>query len=309
MADGRLMPDADMTNTMVIGAVSSHSRTTKSWVLGRLLRDEDDRVDGEMKQEQNHVPPNATAELHKGHPPAYQDPNATAAPAPEWEALRVTVYEVDDNPPVPHGVPTLDTVWFSGIAVILIQLVVSAVPWIVSRDWGIFLVTVVGTVLALLNGSLPQWREEKWSCTKKGGATVTITQGNGSRHAIAILGKKGVGLDLEILAIGTRTASPSMFTRDASAVLALFWIVLLVVVAGLNENSWCKGICLHNVKYKLTQSKIFFALVSSGVSRTSTRLAPAVNRVHLEFILSISRRSAINGLQPFSKDLSRLTLQ
>ncbi|GAB1319241.1 RDD domain-containing protein [Madurella fahalii] len=236
--DGRLMPDADMTNTMVIGAVSSHSRTTKSWVLGRLLRDEDDRVDEEMKREQDHVPPNSTAEIHKGPPPAYQDPNATAAPTPEWEALRVTVYEVDDNPPVPHGVPTLDRVWFSGIVVIVVQLVVSTVPWIISADWGIFLVTAAGTVLALLNGSLPQWREEKWACTKKGGATVTITQGNGSRHAIVILGKKGVGLDLEILAIGTRTASPSAFTRVASAVLALFWIVLLVVVAGLNENSW-----------------------------------------------------------------------
>ncbi|KAH6627466.1 hypothetical protein F5144DRAFT_273344 [Chaetomium tenue] len=243
--DGRLMPEADMTNTMVIGAVSNHSRTTKSWILGRLLRDEDDRVDTQMKQEQNHVPPNSTAELHKGPPPAYQDPNATAAPAPEWEALRVTVYEVDDNPPVPHGVPTLDTIWFSGIAVIVIQVVVSAVPWIVSGDWGIFLVTVAGTVLALLNGSLPQWKEEKWSCPKRGGATVTITQGNGSRHAVVLLGKKGVGLDLEILALGTRTASPTMSTRVASAVLALFWIVLLVIVAGLEENSWyllCVGL-------------------------------------------------------------------
>lgn len=237
------MPDADMTNTTVIGSVSSHSRGTKTWVLGRFLRDEDNRVDDEMKQEQNHVPPAATEEIHKGPPPAYQDPKVTNPP-PEWEALRVTVYQVDDNPPVPHGVPTLDAVWFSGLVVILVQLVVSIVPWIVSGDWGIFLVTIAGTTLALLNGSLPQWREEKWACKKAGGATVTITQGNGSRHAIVILGKKGVGLDLEILAMGTRTASPSLFTRVASAILALLWIVLLIIVAGLNENSWCKPVPL-----------------------------------------------------------------
>ncbi|KAK4107465.1 hypothetical protein N656DRAFT_785254 [Canariomyces notabilis] len=109
-----------------------------------------------MKQEQSHVPPNSTAELHKGPPPAYQDPNSTAALAPEWEALRVTVYEGDDNPPVPHGGPTLDAIWFSGIVVILIQLVVSAVPWIASGDWDIFPVTAAGTVLALHNGSVPQ---------------------------------------------------------------------------------------------------------------------------------------------------------
>jgi len=238
--DGRLMPDADMANTTIIGAVSSHSRGTKTWVLGRLLRDEDDRLDNGMKNEQAHVPPTSTAQLHKGPPPTYQDPK-NPAPAPEWEALRVTVYEIDDNPPVPHGVPTLDLVWWSGLVVIVIQLAIAIVPWIKYDDWGIFLVAAAGSLLALLNGSLPQWREEKWACPKKGGATVTITQGNGSRHAIVILGKKGIGLDLEILAMGTRTASPSLFTRIASAVLALFWIVLLIVVAGLNENSWCKS--------------------------------------------------------------------
>ncbi|PKS08374.1 hypothetical protein jhhlp_005318 [Lomentospora prolificans] len=235
--DGRLMPDADMANATVIGAVSSHSRTTKSWILGRLLRDEDDRVDGEMLTEQPHVPPAATVDIHQPQPPAYSEAILTK-PAPEWEALRVTVYEVDDNPPVPHGVPTLDWVWYSGMAVIVIQLIISIIPWIVSDDWGIFLVTAAGTMLALIGASLPQWSEEKWACPKKGGATVTITQGNGSRHAVLILGKKGIGLDLEILAMGTRTARPTLFTRIVSAVLALLWIVLLINVAGLQQNSW-----------------------------------------------------------------------
>lgn len=65
------------------------------------------------------------------------------------------------------------------------------------------MVTVIGNFLALVGSSLPQWNTEKWSCPKEGGATVTITQGNGSRNAITILGKPKIGLDLEILARGT----------------------------------------------------------------------------------------------------------
>ncbi|GAB1314548.1 Solute carrier family 40 protein (Fragment) [Madurella fahalii] len=239
--DGRLMPDADMANTNVIGADSGHSRATTSWVLGRLLRDADDRVDHEMRDEQNHVPPVFAGEI-KSPSSSESAEKVAGSPSsrPKWEALRVTVYDVDDEPPVPHGVPTRDWVWYSGLVVIFIQLIISIIPWIVTGDWGTFLVTAGGNALALIGGSLPQWRSEKWACPRKGGATVTITQGNGSRHAIVILGKRkqGVGLDLEILARGTRTAVPSLFTRIASALLALLWIVLLVTVAGFEENSW-----------------------------------------------------------------------
>jgi hypothetical protein len=36
--------------------------------------------------------------------------------------------------------------------------------------------------------------------------------------------------------MGTRTASLNLFTRVVSAILALLWIVLLIVVARLNET-------------------------------------------------------------------------
>lgn len=45
------MPEADIRNVLVIGAESGHIRTTDSWVLGRFLRDYDDRVDEELKNE------------------------------------------------------------------------------------------------------------------------------------------------------------------------------------------------------------------------------------------------------------------
>jgi hypothetical protein len=101
------MPDTDMVNTSVIGLQTGHSRTTKNWILGRLLRDEDDRVDQEMEHEQNHTPPKNDAEIHNPPPPNYTDSQlaAQSAASREWEALRLTIYEVDATPPTPHGVP------------------------------------------------------------------------------------------------------------------------------------------------------------------------------------------------------------
>ncbi|KAJ6186444.1 hypothetical protein N7519_007745 [Penicillium mononematosum] len=229
--DGRLMPDTDMANTMVIAAGTGHVRTTSNWILGRLLRDMDDRDDSSAKNEQPHVPPSRddlpTAETEKrlNH-------------SMPWQALRISVFEVVEEPDCLHGVPHRDWLWFSGFIVITIQLVIAMLPWVFHGEWGTFLITAYGNFLALVGASLPQWKREKWSCPKQGGATVTITQGNGSRHAVVILGKKGVGLDLEILAQGTRTAPPSRSTRFAAGVLLVQWLGLLITAAGLKIDTW-----------------------------------------------------------------------
>jgi hypothetical protein len=122
-----------------------------------------------------------------------------------------------------------------------IQLAIAMLPWVLNANWGIFLVTAAGNILALVGSSLPQWRAEKWACPKTGGGTVIITQGNGSRHAVVILGRwrENIGLDLEVRGRDMRAVRASRVTRVASAVLALFWIVLLIAVAGLRENTWC----------------------------------------------------------------------
>ncbi len=230
------MPDADMANALVVGAVSGHIRTTKTWILGRLLRDRDDIVDEDMVgKEGRHVPPGQTPT---------QEPSEPQKPFQEWESLRISVFNVIEGKK--HGVPNKDWVWYLGCSVILIQLTISIIPWIISGNWGIFMITIAGNFLAVAGASLSQWRKEKWGeDEKKGGATVTITQGNGSRHAMVILGKRGCGLDLEILARGTRTAKRSRFTRIAASVLAVLWIVLLGTVSGLKINTWCKYSCLR----------------------------------------------------------------
>jgi hypothetical protein len=50
---------------------------------------------------------------------------------------------------------------------------------------------------------------------------VTLTQGNGSRRAIVVLGKRNVGLRLERLAQGTIASRVSLFTRVVVIGLAL----------------------------------------------------------------------------------------
>ncbi|AEO68450.1 uncharacterized protein THITE_14002, partial [Thermothielavioides terrestris NRRL 8126] len=233
--DGRLMPESE-TSFVVIDTNSGHSRVARNWVLGRLLRDFNDRLDEEMKDEQEHISSDshdkerrAPPELGKGTGEANQK---------HFEALRVTVFEVDDNPPAPHGVPTLDWVWYSGIVVMVLQLAVAAVPWAVNGAWNIFMVTAAGNLLASVGGSLPQWRREKWACPKAGGDTAAITEGNGSRSAMVILGKKGLGLKLEVLARGTRMAPATRLTRVASTVLATLWVLFLITVAGIKEHTW-----------------------------------------------------------------------
>lgn len=205
------MPEPDY-KVIVIGAKSGHVRSNQSWILGRLLRDFEDS----MK-----VKP---AKINKL--------------APDYEALRVSIFQVDKH----HkpGVPTGDWVWYSGFVVGLIQIVISLVPLGINSNWAPVLITIGGNTLAFVHGGLTQWGEEKWACPTTGGWTASLTQGNGSRNVMVILGNNH-GLDLEILAGKSLRTEYSTLTRVSLCVLSLFWILLLVSVSGLNTDTWCKS--------------------------------------------------------------------
>jgi len=225
------MPSSDIPNTIVVHAESGHCRASTNWVLGRILRDAQDRVHANTPPKKT----TTTSDSRKGCDPAIDNKSH-----PEWEALRVEVFEVDSGSVTQQGIPVLDWVWYSGVMVILIQLGLSLPAWIIHDDWAPFLVTTIGTILAVVEASLPQWRREKWSCPKKGSSTVSITQGNGSKYAMLILGHDNVGLNLEIMATAVAPFYSTRFTRLMSCILALLWICLLITVAGLQKNSWCK---------------------------------------------------------------------
>lgn len=227
MLDGRLMLSSDLSNTIIVHAESGHCRASTNWVLGRILRDAQDRVHANKLSKK----PKFTSQSRKGHTTAIDKSH------PEWEALRVEVYEGDSSSVTQQGIPVLDWVWHSGVIVILLQPWLSLVAWIIHNDWAPFLITISGTALAVAEASLPQWRREKWLCLKKGSSTVSITQGNGSRYAMLILGHENVGLNLGIMATAVTPFHSTRFTRLMSCILALLWICLLITVAGLQENS------------------------------------------------------------------------
>lgn len=203
------MPPADFRAT-VIGAKSGHARNNRSWVIGRLLRDYEQRAKPLTKEKES----------------------------PSWEALRVSVFRfVPGSKAKP---PVYDWVWGSGFVVVLIQLSIAIVPLCLYGEWIVMLITVCGTILAFSHGALPQWRKEKWECPKTGGGTVTVTQGNGSRHAMVILGGQDAP-DLEILAYCDGNTVCALSTRTGSAIQTALWLALVITVAGLKQGAWCKS--------------------------------------------------------------------
>lgn len=244
------MPDSEAT-LLVIEPNSCHTRQTKNWILGRLWRDLNDRLDDSLRNEQPHETP-LVGSRDDQHVPRHagrgKDVMHNEAQGLPFEALRVTFFEYEDGVSFSEqGVPVVDWVWLMGILVVVVQLGIAIIPWAVNGEWDVFLVTAAGNLFAVISGSLPQWRREKWPRSKTGGQTVAITEGNGSRSVIVILKKPGVGLDFEVLARGTRTAPASKFTRLVNIALAVLWILLLITVQAIDQNAWCESLLLSSM--------------------------------------------------------------
>jgi hypothetical protein len=160
----------------------------------------------------------------------------TRVPRPSQTGLCISIYEPSQIRNA--GEPAHDLIYWSGLGVALFQFVLAAIPIITSEDWGILMITFSGTVFALITGSLPQWRVEKWACRRSSPNTYIITRGNGAQHAIVILGN-GKGLNFEDLAVSGQMIdrSPDM-TRICLAIISTLWISLLIAAAGMRSNTW-----------------------------------------------------------------------
>lgn len=200
---GRLMPDVDCPS-IVINASNGYIRQNQSWALGRLLRDH--------QSEYDHTQSGLTVSLYR------------------TSTLKQT------------GRPDHDWVFYSGMAVIPLQIGIAAIPGALYNNWTIFLVTTVGIVLALVTGALPQWRAEKWAARpllspdgKRKREAISLTRGNGSKDVIVIV-SDGVGLRLEDLAAGREVHSP--YTIALTCTLAILWVAHLLTVTGLKNYAW-----------------------------------------------------------------------
>jgi len=135
------------------------------------------------------------------------------------------------------GNPKLDRLDWSFFVVLPMQLAVAAIPIITDRNWSILTMTAIGVVLAVMTGSMPEWRNEKFHCRKNSGLSYVITRGNGHRHVFVVLADdKKSGLYLDDLAGAVAHATPR--TRFTSIVFAVLWIAFLIVAGGLKEHTW-----------------------------------------------------------------------
>jgi hypothetical protein len=244
IGDGRLLPPPDYP-AKVFNLKNGYVRENRSWVIGRLLRDNETR-------------------LGKKHPLG-------------GDSLRISVFEALECGTGP-GVAGSGRVKFWGIVVMVLQLGIAAIPAGLYSDWGILMITAAGTALALSAGALPQWGVEKLPNQRKSKENFAVTSGNGSRDVMIVLGC-GQSLDLEELAapesprstrlwekhpflskplIGEdgmpKTHSNKVEVKEAlvyrgipvgfwitcvlSTIQCVLWIALLITVAGLRSHSW-----------------------------------------------------------------------
>lgn len=291
------MPNADTSNVMLIEVKSGHYAITRTWVLGRLMRDLSDKLDT-TRLGGKEIPGRIRATGKQKVSPT--DPSPELQPL---ESLRIKVYKTQVEPSHDHAVPVVDWIWFSGFAIILVQLIISIIPWILDGNWAIFMVTISGVVLALIGGSLPQWRKEKWATKKGGGPTVALTTGVGSRQVIVILGREKVGLDLSILANQTALPQVSSLTRLATGTLALLWIFYIVTVAGLEQGSgtWCTSRFRISVTYCSLEGLDLLGIGLLGsiqnMFAAGAARSPSAHGIHIEYCETIQEVGVLNVLK------------
>jgi hypothetical protein len=239
IGDGKLLPPPDYP-VKVFNLETGYVRENKNWILGRILRD-------------NEVFMSKRGELNGA-------------------AFRISVYKAVDRSTKRRPF-TSEIIWMT---ITSIQLGVAAIPLGLDREWGVFLITFSGIIAAIVAGGLPQWSIEKLPLRRSSSKYIALTSGNGSREVMIIYGD-GVALDLEELAAGESPRSDriweasSLFsarvkgrmgethksgneyrrafmydglpvglwmTRIACFCLTIFWVVLLITVAGIRSHSW-----------------------------------------------------------------------
>ncbi|EHY55561.1 hypothetical protein HRR83_007775 [Exophiala dermatitidis] len=239
IGENKLMPLPDCS-CIVINGKSGYVRENISWIIGRIVRDFEGwrgRSDpqGRIRECLNTIL-NDRWEQDRAKAEKTEPGSGEKVGRPIQAGLCVSIYKAG---PAVKGCPGYDLVYWMGFVTTIIQLGIAAIPCAVFGDWGIFLITIAGILLSFITGGLPQWREEKWACREHSDKNVILTRGNGSQHAIVVLGD-GKGLDLEDLAAGQTNVdvSASWVNRFSMILLATLWILLLITAAGIEQNTW-----------------------------------------------------------------------
>lgn len=243
LGDGRLLPPPDFP-VKVFNLKTSYVRENKNWVVGRILRD------NELFLNKKHQ--------HAGN------------------GIRISIYRALGRE-LGQETKNLSTerLW---VLVTLLQIGISAIPLGLDGEWGVFLVTCSGIAASFLAGALPQWRIEKVPIKRQSRSHIALTSGNASRDIMIIFGAgqaldleelsagesprcdriwesirlfsdpvKPQGDKLSTYSDNKRRRKTKMynglpvglwFTRIATFCQVVFWLALLITVAGLKSHSW-----------------------------------------------------------------------
>lgn len=234
--EGRLLPQPDYP-VKVFNLGSGYYRINKNWIIGRIVRDHESWI-------------------------------SKFAPLND-NGIRIAIFEAKAVPPRKNLYFRYNTRHLLGFIVMFLQLVLAAIPTILTRgrEWGILAITVLGTLLAMGMGALPQWWVEKVPKCIDSKKMFALTAGNGSRDVMVIKGE-GRCLDLEELATleSPRTGTPwtkmekfslprknswgrqakttlgipvgFLITRCVCVFEALIWFFLLISVGGIRSHTW-----------------------------------------------------------------------
>lgn len=206
--DGTFMPPPDYP-AVVITVGSYIKKANQSWVIGRLIRD----LEREIREEHS------------------KDQEALNS------ALVITFYEASED--ASRGtpkVPAWDWWCTSFFLTLAVQFGLTLWPFY-NGNWDIFCLTLIGTLLALVTGSLPEWRREKYKCRDKTKSSYVLTRGNGHQYAFVVQpGSSKHALHLEDLAGAIERAG--FWTRCSSIALAVAWVVFLISAAGIADDAW-----------------------------------------------------------------------
>ncbi|KAA8651596.1 hypothetical protein EYZ11_002215 [Aspergillus tanneri] len=235
IGEHRLMPLPD-SPCHVINGKTGYVRTNRSWILGRMMRDYEVWMDLRIRR---HVQDMLTRRWDKMREEAerHRPGSGKMIARPKRAGLCVSVYRAERAQIGRHA---YDWLWYLGLVTAGVQLGIAAIPLGVEGDWSVMLVTGAGIGLSIATGSLRQWSREKWACRGETRKTVVLTRGNGSQHAIVIVGD-GKGLDLEDLAAGPGEMEDTKLSRMTQAVvtvLAVLWTLLLILAAGSTMHTW-----------------------------------------------------------------------
>lgn len=265
VGNNRLMPLAPGPSSIILSTNRGHPRANGSWILNRILRD----------YENSWMPKQVRVELEK---------MLRAADAPK-AGLCIAIFEASEKGIA--GIPRKDLYWFSGYVVALLQLGIAAIPCGTQGSWEVFLLTAVGTALAFLTGSLPQWRQERWACRRNSKKTFALSHGNGAQHVLVIQGA-GRGLDLEDMAISVEKITYNWKTKVASGLLTTLWGGLLISVSGVRRQTW-----------------FFLAVGALGMIHTVIIAAaprcPEWFGIHLDYRGVVVKRKVMEALQSAEK--------